>query len=268
MSNKMFFLGLVAAVGACGGDDAIMNPIDAVPTIDASQIDGPSVGCTMAATYAADRFPNGLSLGCPMPMGNCTGPVAFPGRETLDMMGNPSGNYAIAIYGELTMLEPELGNHGFGMYMIEGAGMFTPGFESAALDTAITVNAGMTCGGCLEAEGGMPNPGVPTMTNPPTQIFVADTMMGSMTFTEITNTPPVAGQMSDVFGSYDNVTLNGFDPTTGMPLNPPCSTTVTKINFFFRPTWTAAMAAPGPKDWRDNAIRVPFHDGLGNYVFE
>ena len=247
----------LAAVAACGGGSD--DPVDAAPRIDTRLPPDSSnpTACTFSATYET------LSLG-----GDGETPVGDPPapRPPVEMMPDAGVgqtpttlNYYLAIFGNLSALEPELPNHGFQLLMTDNIGMFESGVGAlgswsgppqvdlaAPLDQILgqgDPNQGFA-GGFIEADGGMAGTGVPSQTNPPTQIFLADS--GTVTLTRFNN-PPVDTQQSLVFGSYDNVMMTGYDATTGNPLDPPCTITVTKLNFFYNVTWGTATAAPTPK---------------------
>jgi hypothetical protein len=236
-STKSIFLGLVGAVAACGGDDGIMNPIDATPTIDASTVDAPPAGCRLNPAY-----PDPLSLG------QEATPFAFmrPQIDHDNMPGTPPV-HIVAVIGELNEADPPQGTKGLFMLFLDTIGQFAAPNDFAAgppLNTALPLDGGATCGACLEgytnytAMGG--NPDLATAT----QIFLAQS--GTVTFTQFQ--PAVIGQPSNVFGSYDNIMFQGFEPDPGDPNMlievPGCTSSFTKLNFFFQPTWQNMAVAP------------------------
>jgi hypothetical protein len=237
----------LTAVAACGGGSD--DPVDAAPRIDSRppiDSDNPAA-CTFSPTYDTLRLGGDGMGGNPAPVDMMPG--AGVGQTPTTQ------NYYLAIFGNLGGLEPELPNHGFELLLTDNIGAFAPGGEIGPFggpptvpDTTPTIDpllptgdpdAGF-CGACVLGDGGMPTAMPPSQQNPPTQVYLADS--GTMTITEF-SAPPVDGQQSLVFGSFDNLVMTGLDATTGEPLNPPCTMTVTKLSFFYNVTWGVPPAA-------------------------
>jgi hypothetical protein len=229
-------LALLASLSlvACGGGDDADRP-DAPPRPDARIDAEPSPDCLLAAEY-------GLSLGTPAE------PAEFGGSFGQD----DAGNWVVAVYGGLEGLEPELGNHGLTIFMVDNIGIFldTP-FGNVPLETPVTINGlaeGDECGACLEGYAGQPTSMPPNSTNNiPTQIYLADA--GEISFTEFTevvdDTNPAT--TTDMFFEYTGVAMTGYNFTTGEPLDPACLSSVDisvalRVNFDSTPG-----VAPGGK---------------------
>jgi hypothetical protein len=234
----------LTAVAACGGGSS--DPVDAPPRIDSRPpADAPiSATCTFSPTYDTLRLGGDGMGGNPPPVDMTPG--AGVGQD-------PDLNFYLAIFGNLGQLEPELPNHGFELLLTDNTGVFLTGgplgpWSGAPTNTTpapvdMLEDDGFA-GAITIGDGGMPTAMPPSQQNPPTQVFLADS--GTVTITTF-SAPPVDGQQSLVFGSFDNLVMTGYDATTGNPLSPPCTTTVTKLSFFYNVTWGAPPVAPLPK---------------------
>jgi hypothetical protein len=229
-------LSIVVACGGGGGDPDARPHIDSRPTPDAG------AACLLKPTYDVS-------------LGSMANPATFGGSFGKDMA---TGNWVVAVYGSLNMFDmaPELGNHGITIILVDNTGMFaTNNFAGPLLDTAVPVDGGATCGGCVEGYGGQPTDNPPSSTtNIPTQVFTADS--GTLTMTKFDPIVDDGTTLTDVAGSFENVVMTGLDFATGDPLVPACSTTV-NLGFYFRATFdstptvapTNAAHQPHGIDW-------------------
>jgi hypothetical protein len=225
MTRSVVFASLASlsliACGGGGGDPDAGPRIDARPTTDSAP-----AGCGLNATYD-------LSLGTEEM------PATFGGSFGQDMMGN----WVLAVYGGLNQLEPELGNHGLTILMIDGIGMFeTSPFGAVPTDEPLPIDGIDTdCGGCMIGYAGQPNSTPPQDPgNVPTQAYLPNTG-DTLTFTEFgpivddgTTTTRIAAQYATNMTGVDYA-----NPDTLLGCN-----SVVNISIVFDATFSSTAFAP------------------------
>jgi len=196
-------LGMLVFAG-CGGDDGVSLP-DARPMIDAPNMSN----CNFEANYATLGFGQPIAL-----MGS---------RNTMTQA------LQFGIVGIVSQMPMDPNNAGFLLFFQEGSGGFTGGFASGTVDP---VDSGANCGACVEGWGGFTLNGNQIDTNTIQEFLIPNA--GSMTLTTFTNLPPVAGQVSNVVGTFDNVAFDGFDSLGNAN---GCTSAVGTFSFEFNVTW-------------------------------
>jgi hypothetical protein len=229
---------LLVACGGGGGDPDARPRIDMRTTPDAAPF----------ACHLATAFPDPLSLA------TADMPFAFDAQRT--MAG--AGEHAVVIIGTLSDVEPRTSVL---MVMIDNAGMFAPAgalgpFAGGPTALDVPLDAGATCGGCLEGYTGYGLMGTNPDLGTATQIYLLDDVgpMGTLDIATF-NPGAVDNGTSQLFGSYKGVKLSAYEPDPADPMNlllidrnadtvADCTTTFAELNFFFEPTWVPVAAAP------------------------
>lgn len=221
-SCALFFalssLSLVACGGGGGDPDApISHPADA-------RVDSPpAAGCGLDPAGYAD-----LNLNIP----------ALNAAQTTQA----PINYYFAVLGDFGTTPTT------GLFMLfeDNAGMFAPAGAAGSMTgpPSAPVTAPMDpddmCGACLDGVVGFTPP---TDISTATQIYTIDT--GNFALATWTGTAG-PGATVHMVGSYQNLTLSGYDATSGDPLG--CTTTVNNLNLDWTVNFPATFApANGPK---------------------